>query len=213
VTPQDRRRAHSARDGRIDEFAPAQRERLPAHDARPREPAHCAERDEQRGQAAAREQRREDDDDEDVRQRVHDVDETHHQRIDAPAEESRRGAPRKADDQAHERRQHAERERDAQRLHAAREQVAPEAIGAEPVRVGERRRREMLPVERVGTPRCEPRRRERDATDQRQHHEGDTHAGTHGRTRGSSQQYTRSASRLHASVNTPYTRIIPMTSG
>ena len=49
------RRAHAARDRGLDELAPPQRQRLPAHDARHREPADRADRDEQRVEVAARE--------------------------------------------------------------------------------------------------------------------------------------------------------------
>ena len=95
----------------------------------------------------------EDDDDEDVRQRVHDVDEAHHRRVDAPAHEARERAPRDADAHAHQGGEQPQRQRHAQRLHAAGEQVAPQPVGAEPVRGLELRRHgQVLPVERGVAP-------------------------------------------------------------
>ena len=196
---------HAARDGGVDEFAPAQAQRLPAHDARHGEPAHRADGDEQRGDAAALEQRRKDDDDEHVGQRIDDVDEAHHGRVDAAAEIAGGGAPGDADADAHQRGEHTDEQRHAQRLHAAREQIAAEAIGAEPVRAVElRRRRQVLPVELLVAVGSDPRREQRERGEQTEHHERRGSPALHeSRTRGSSQPYSRSAMRLHTRVTTP----------
>jgi hypothetical protein len=60
------------------------------------------------------------------------------------------GTPGDPDQQAHTGRQDAHQERDPGALEGAHEQIAAVAVGAEPVCVGEiRRRRDPLPVDRV----------------------------------------------------------------
>ena len=87
------------RDGRLDELALPQRERLAAHDARHGEPADRADGEEDQQQAAT-EHHGQDDHEEHVRQRIQHVDDAHHPAVDAPAEVAGGGAPGNADHDA-----------------------------------------------------------------------------------------------------------------
>ena len=147
--PTMRERPRAADDGRIHEFAFAQRQRLAAHDACHGEPAESADRDQDRQRAAA-EHDRQDDHEEDLGQRVQHVYEAHHQRVGAPAPVTRERAPGDADDERDERRRQRDRERDAKPMQRAHQEVAAEPVGAEPVSRGlEGRHRHVCPVDLV----------------------------------------------------------------
>ena len=62
---------------RLDEFALLETERLPAHDARHGQPFEAPDADEQQDRIAP-EDHHQDDDEQDVGQRIHDIDEAHH---------------------------------------------------------------------------------------------------------------------------------------
>ena len=150
MPPQDRPRAEAKRPRRLDELPLAQRQHLPAHDARHRQPRHRAQagveqQHPRRLAAAAAERRlqpalqhplqRRDDHDykNDRRQRVEHVHRAHHQVVPAPAEQAGRRTPQHADHQAHQRADQADDQRNPRAGQHAPEQVAPVHVGAKPM--------------------------------------------------------------------------------
>jgi hypothetical protein len=83
--------------------------RLAAHDARHGQPLDRADRDEDQEDVAA-EHDHEQDHEEHERQRIHDVDEAHHQVVDAAAEIAGDRSPGDADHEAHRGREDADQE-------------------------------------------------------------------------------------------------------
>src|SRR3546814_20957092 len=80
------------------EFEVADRDRLPPHDAGHGQPFDRADRGEDQEDIIP-EHRHQHDDEEQQRNRIENVDETHHQHIDGAAEPDRGGAPGNADEQ------------------------------------------------------------------------------------------------------------------
>src|SRR5580698_2050800 len=124
---------NARRPGRLDELAPLQTKSLATHDACSRQPPHRADRNQQDRQAAARKHGRQDDHNEEIRQRVQHIDETHHPLVRASAHIARDGAPGHPNHETHGAGQHADHQRDSHPVQRPHEQIAPQAIGAEPV--------------------------------------------------------------------------------
>src|ERR1700749_642172 len=152
-----RRDPGSAR--REDELLILERDYLPAHDARHRQPRDRAERREQKEYLFQRrlpaEEREQHDDDHHVRNRVEHVNDSHHQVVRLAAEIARGRAPGDAYDEREEGGDDADHERDAAALKHAREHVAARGVRAHRVQprevaVGGREGRERLRERRVG---------------------------------------------------------------
>src|SRR6185503_8943205 len=88
--------AQTERDGGLDEFLPLQREHLAAHDARHRQPLDRADRDEQQHEVAPEYRHQQDHEDREW-QRIKDVDDAHHYRVDLAAEIRSDRSPQHAD--------------------------------------------------------------------------------------------------------------------
>ncbi len=114
----------------LDEFALLDRQRLAAHDARHGQPFERADRDEEQIDVAA-EDHHQDDDEQDVGQRIHDVDEAHHDRIEPAAEIAGDRAVEHADDDRDDGRRQRDGKRHLRAVEHAGQQVAAVLVGAE----------------------------------------------------------------------------------
>ena len=118
--------------GRLDELLALEAQGLASHDPRHVEPAHRADGEEDEGQVAT-EEGHQHDDEEHEGEGVEDLQYPHHQAVDATADEAGGGAIQGADDDGHHGPHDADHERDAAAEQGAHEEIAPQAVGTEPV--------------------------------------------------------------------------------
>ncbi len=150
MTQQNAGGSNARRTRCLDEFASLEHQRLPAHDAGGREPAHRADDEEQACETAPTEEGRKDDHDEQVRQRVEHIDEAHHQIVGPAADVTGDRAPGEPDHHAHRRGEQTDQQRNAYPIEGTHEEVPAQAIRAQPVRgLPLRRHGEVLPVEGI----------------------------------------------------------------
>ncbi len=149
------------------------RERLPAHDPRHGQPFEAPDADEQQYRRAA-EDHHQDDDEQDVGQRVHDVDEAHHDRVDPAAEIAGDGAVDDADHHRDAGRDGGDEQRHLRALERPRQHVATVLVGAEIVALGPvRRLADPGPVDLVVGPGQEIRAEIGDQHHRHEHEDGD----------------------------------------
>ena len=152
---------------------PRDREDLSPHDPRHGEPLDAAEGDEEVEDAPPGDHH-DQDDEEHEGQAVEHVDDSHHHAVDPPPDVARGRAVCHADYKAYERRHQPHGERHAGAVEQPRQQVAPQAVGAQPV-AGARRMQRVGQIHRVEGERRQHRRQ------QRQHRQHAHEPGPHRR--------------------------------
>ncbi len=118
--------------GRLDELLALETQGLAAHNPRHVEPAHRPDGEENEGQVAT-EEGHQHDHEEHEGEGVEDLKHAHHQAVDPAADEAGRGAVEGTDDDGHQGPHDADHQGDASAEQGTHEQVAPQAVGAEPV--------------------------------------------------------------------------------
>ena len=117
---------------RLDELLALEAQGLASHDPRHVEPAHRADGDEDERQVAY-EEGHQHDHEEHEGEGVEDLKHPHHQAVDPTSDEAGGRAVEGADDDGHHGPHDADHQRDAPAEQGAHEQIAPQAVGAEPV--------------------------------------------------------------------------------
>ena len=175
MTRHDLQITHAECMRRLDEFALLECQHLAAHDARHVQPLHRTDGGVDQEDVAT-EHHHQQDHQEHERQRIHDVDEAHHQVVGASAEVAGDGAVEHADHQTDEGGDQRHRQRDLAAMQGAGQQVAAVDVGAEDVAGGQvRAGADGVPVDLV-----EFEGRQPWADQAGQHDEGHHHQAAHG---------------------------------
>ena len=222
-----------------DVLLPLRDERVPARDARVRDPAREPDRDEH--VEDARPEHGDDRDHEhEEREREEEIDDPHHRRVDPAAEVAGAETDRRSDQERHAGRAEGDQQVDAAAVEDSREDVAPERVGAEHVSGRERRRERTQRVDLVRVVAREQRRPDGGDDHEHEHrttgdecssaaedaaaavrapleHVEECDRGTDdahsAATRGSSDAWTTSVSRLIRTTKKARTRVVPWTTG